>query len=842
MPTGATGQLGLALPVQGELSGTWGNTVNNAITEYTNIAIAATLTLTGDGAVTLANTTGTDLATNIVSSLTGAGTVTAQFAIVRVTGTLTTTKVVTFGSAGLAPYSKTYLVVNAATGGSVSFTAYGGSGVTVAVGESAYVYYNGTNIVKVAGTTSGSAGGSNTQVQYNSSGALAGSANMTFDGTSLTLANGASIQGLTVGRGAGAVSSNTAVGASALAVNTTGADNTALGLNALASNNSGINNTASGRFALTANTTGVGNTASGYSSLATNISGSYNTASGGLSLYANTGSYNTAMGYDALNNNTASNNTAVGYQAGFNNVGGDYLTVVGSQAGKGNTTGRFNTALGRDALLTNSTSDDNTAVGTNALKLTTGAGNTALGSNALGVNSTGVRNTGVGNGVLTRHTTGSNNVGLGADALSFSLSGDNNVAVGYQAGYNINTGGNNTTIGHLAGYSITTGSYNVAIGRLSMDNSAGVTGDQNTAVGNGTLRVLTSGANNVSVGSGALQSTTTGSSNTGLGHHALLSNTTASNNTAVGYQAGYTATTNSYNVFLGYQAGYTSNYNGNGFNTCVGAQTGYSLTTGVGNTFIGGASTASGYFVTSGSDNTILGGYTGNAGGLDIRTANNYIVLSDGDGNPRGVFNNSGAFGLNGANYGAAGQILQSNGSSAVPTWVTASSGALVYISQVVASGSSTVSFTGLTAYDNYMIIFSKVYPDSSGNNFLLTTSVNNGSSYASSSYKWNISRGQNNTTAISGLASNLTEPQIQLSGDNLASSQARSNISGQIILNLKNSTSVDFFVWGQTAEINDSDNLFGQSIFGYRTETSATNAVRFKFASGNIATGTFRL
>jgi hypothetical protein len=147
-----TGQLQLVTPTQGTLSGTWGDTVNNGITEYANIAIAGTLTLTNDGAVTLANTIGSASATNITSSLTGAGTVTAQFAIVRITGTLTTTKVVTFGSAGSAPYSKIFTVVNAATGGSVSFTAYGGSGVTIAVGESAYVYYDGTNIVKVSST------------------------------------------------------------------------------------------------------------------------------------------------------------------------------------------------------------------------------------------------------------------------------------------------------------------------------------------------------------------------------------------------------------------------------------------------------------------------------------------------------------------------------------------------------------------------------------------------------------------------------------------------------------------------------------------------------------------
>ena len=39
--------------------------------------------------------------------------------------------------------------------------------------------------------------------------------------------------------------------------------------------------------------------------------------------------------------------------------------------------------------------------------------------------------------------------------------------------------------------------------------------------------------------------------------------------------------------------------------------------------------------MTSGSKNTILGKYTGNNGGFDMRTSNNHIVLSDGDGNIR---------------------------------------------------------------------------------------------------------------------------------------------------------------------------------------------------------------
>ena len=174
-----TGQLGLVTPTQGTLSGTWGDTVNNGITEYTNLAIAATLTLTGDGAVTLANTTGDAAATNITSTLAGAGTVTAQHAVVRVSGALTVTKVIT------APaYSKTYVVINDATGGSVTIKAAGQTGVTVAVADKALVAFNGTDYVRVGA----SAGGSNTQVQFNSSGNLAGSANLTFDGTTLTAA------------------------------------------------------------------------------------------------------------------------------------------------------------------------------------------------------------------------------------------------------------------------------------------------------------------------------------------------------------------------------------------------------------------------------------------------------------------------------------------------------------------------------------------------------------------------------------------------------------------------------------------------------------------------------
>jgi hypothetical protein len=176
MTTGATGQLGLALPVQGELSGTWGNTVNNGITEYVNISIAGTLSFAGDGAITLANTTGDASASNI-------GSTTAQYMAIRVTGTLTTAKIITGPS-----YSKTYVVDNAATGSTVTFKAAGQTGVSIAVGEKALVFFNGTDYVKVAstvnsGVTSFSAGTTGLTPSTGTTGAV------TLAGT-LAVANG----------------------------------------------------------------------------------------------------------------------------------------------------------------------------------------------------------------------------------------------------------------------------------------------------------------------------------------------------------------------------------------------------------------------------------------------------------------------------------------------------------------------------------------------------------------------------------------------------------------------------------------------------------------------------
>ena len=223
----------------------------------------------------------------------------------------------------------------------------------------------------------------------------------------------------------------------------------------------------------------------------------------------------------------------------------------------------------------------------------------------------------------------STNTAVGASALAANeAGGTNNTAIGYQALDANTTGDGNTAVGDSALGANTTASNSTAVGlEAGLSNT---TGSNMTAVGRWALRANTTGNDNTAVGLNALRLNTTGSSNVAVGQQALDANTTASNNTAVGYQAGYSNTTGERSVFIGKDAG-RANTTG-GFNTFVGQDAGYSNTTGSYNTFVGAQ--GSGESVTTGSKNTIIGKYNGNQGGLDIRTANNHIVLSDGDGNP----------------------------------------------------------------------------------------------------------------------------------------------------------------------------------------------------------------
>jgi hypothetical protein len=252
------------------------------------------------------------------------------------------------------------------------------------------------------------------------------------------------------------------------------------------------------------------------------------------------------------------------------------------------------------------------------------------------------------NGLTVGKGTGNfaTNTAIGFETLKANTTGEENVAVGYRALDANTTGTNSIAMGRNALGSNTTGSSNVAIGDSALVSNT--TASSNAAFGSDALGTNTTGANNVAVGRSALQANTTASNNTAVGYQAGYSQQTGVQNTYIGVSAGYTDKGLG-NTFLGHQAGYTANSGANvaAVNTCVGYNAGYNLTTGKQNCFIGGAKTTTGFGagtdITTGSSNTIIGSYTGNQGGLDIRTSSNYIVLSDGDGNPRTFINDNGS-------------------------------------------------------------------------------------------------------------------------------------------------------------------------------------------------------
>lgn len=204
MATSYSTLLGLALPTTGELAGTWGDTVNNYITQYLDSAVAGTQTLSTDADVTLTKTTNAAL-----------GSTSSQYAILNCTGARTALRTITAPAA-----SKYYLVINGTTGGfGVKVVGAGPTtGVTIANGKAALIAWNGSDFVTVASNDAsvitgilGVANGG-TGLSSGTSGGV-----LYYSGTN-TLASSAALaaNALVIGGGAGVAPSTTTTGAGIL--------------------------------------------------------------------------------------------------------------------------------------------------------------------------------------------------------------------------------------------------------------------------------------------------------------------------------------------------------------------------------------------------------------------------------------------------------------------------------------------------------------------------------------------------------------------------------------------------------------------------------------------------
>ena len=218
---------------------------------------------------------------------------------------------------------------------------------------------------------------SNGTVTINSTSALASMA--------LTVAGqDAYINGISIGRGKGNVSSNTAVGYNILNNNTTGTTNNAIGSNALAKNTTGSYNIAVGYAALANNEKGNYNLAIGYRANENRQDSlTYNVAIGANTGFTS-GNYNVAIGTNAIGTTTSGGNTIIGNGA---KAAGEMLNlVIGTNAstsgGKNNTAVGYNTtSIGEGSIAIGSTARTQ---GTNTIAIGYGATNTVSNSIVLG--------------------------------------------------------------------------------------------------------------------------------------------------------------------------------------------------------------------------------------------------------------------------------------------------------------------------------------------------------------------------------------------------------------------------------------------------------------------------
>ena len=172
--------LGLELMATGENAGTWGTKTNanlNLVEQLTGGYLSLAVAGSGTTALTIAD---------------GALTGTAQQRVIELTGALTGSRILTLPLLT----ENFYFIKNSTTNAeTLQLKAVSGSGATVtwATDDKGWkvIYVDGvatnTGVYEIVIDTVATPGGSDTQVQFNNSGAFGGSANLTWDGSHLLI-------------------------------------------------------------------------------------------------------------------------------------------------------------------------------------------------------------------------------------------------------------------------------------------------------------------------------------------------------------------------------------------------------------------------------------------------------------------------------------------------------------------------------------------------------------------------------------------------------------------------------------------------------------------------------
>jgi hypothetical protein len=169
--------LGLNLQATGENSGTWGELTNVNLQEIDN-AISGVVTITLTGNTTLAFTSNAT-STTFTDEAGRNKTIILSGALSATTVTVTVPNI-----------EKDYVIINN-SGGTATISSGGSTTVSIGTGSKNYVIVDPATTSVISAVPAANPGGATTNVQYNNAGSFAGNTNFIYDGTTVTILNGA---------------------------------------------------------------------------------------------------------------------------------------------------------------------------------------------------------------------------------------------------------------------------------------------------------------------------------------------------------------------------------------------------------------------------------------------------------------------------------------------------------------------------------------------------------------------------------------------------------------------------------------------------------------------------
>jgi hypothetical protein len=166
-------------------------------------------------------------------------------------------------------------------------------------------------------------------------------------------------------------------------------------------------------------------------------------------------------------------------------------------------------------------------------------------------------------------------------------------------------------------------------------------------------------------------------------------------------------------------------------------------------------------------------------------------------------------------------------------------SGSLVLIDSATASNSSTVSLGGSdwdSSYDVYMVIYDKIICDTDQKNFQIRVLKSSSADTTS-----NYDQAYKKLDSTTSFPTRQNENQAYWSTEELGTTTQEQNNGVLYLFNFNNGSEYSFITLEESS-FNSSSQLTGRQGGGVHTVASASNGIQFFMASGNIASGEFKL